>query len=146
LRQKFVLKYIKKFDSLIDIIKIVKIWNKVRNINLEEIIVELICIESFYRLKTEEITEVEVLKSCFRTLHNTMEGISIIPREWFEDNNIETPISDLGMRIVDPGDPSNNLVHDLKYEQDLLIRNESLRAISLIESLDNASLLMEKPN
>jgi hypothetical protein len=75
-----------------------------------------------------------------------MEGISIIPREGFEDNNIGSPVSDLGMRIVDPGDPSNNLVNGLKYEQDLLIRNESLRAISLIESHNYGTLLIENPN
>ncbi|MHA1991419.1 MAG: hypothetical protein ACW981_06350 [Candidatus Hodarchaeales archaeon] len=143
LRQKYVLKFIKKFDSLIDIIKIAKIWNKVRKIDLDEIIIELVCIESFYRLKNEKIAENEISKSFFQTLHNAMEGISIIPREWFENDDIQSQVSDLGIRIVDPGDSSTNLANHLIYTKDLEIRNECLRAISLIESEKIESLLEE---
>jgi hypothetical protein len=72
-----------------------------------------------------------------------MEGISIIPREWFRDDKIISPVSKLGIRIVDPGDSSNNLANNLRYDQDLLIRNESLRAISYLESKNHEKLLEE---
>lgn len=133
LRHRYILKFIKKFDSLIDIIKIVKMWNKGRKIRLDEIILELLCVESFYRLKTGETTETEILKSCFRTLHNAMEGISIIPREWSENSEIASSVSEIGIKIIDPGDLSNNLAFNLTYEQDLKIRNECLRAISILD-------------
>ena len=72
-----------------------------------------------------------------------MEGISIIPRNWQKYEDITALVSNLGIKIVDPGDPSVNLANNISLEQDIQIRNESLRAISLINDDRIDELLIE---
>ncbi|OLS23997.1 MAG: hypothetical protein HeimC3_22220 [Candidatus Heimdallarchaeota archaeon LC_3] len=145
-RYKYVIQFTSKYPYLIRIIQILKIWNENRKIRLSETILELLAIEATFRTNSPDPLEIEILKASFQTLHNALEGISIIPRDWQKYDGISASVSNLGIKIVDPGDPSNNLANNLSFQQDIQIRNECLRAISLISDNKVEKLLEEKEN
>jgi hypothetical protein len=113
---------------------LLKDWKNEQGIKLKSFHMELIAASAYeYRLENNYSLET-FLVSCFQDIQGMIDGVPIFPVNWkyFDRNSIEDHYN--FPLLIDPANPSDNLLYDLSDEESGKIKSEATKAISNIKN------------
>jgi tRNA nucleotidyltransferase (CCA-adding enzyme) len=145
---KFQVKYIKeqkKIDgSFGDVIRILKYWKKLYKIPLSGFQLELLSANGINGINIKNWEG--CLLACFYTIVNMTNGTIIYPNncKYFNNNQVSAQKTNLGVLIVDPGNPANNVVANLNKTDINHIKSHAIDAIKMIKDKKMNELLKVK--
>jgi hypothetical protein len=134
----------KNIPLFLDTVMLLKDWNNEHGKLLKGFHMELIAASAYeYRLENNYTLE-SYLSACFREIQGMIDGAPVFPVDWeyFDpdtlDDHYDYPL------LIDPADPSQNLLSGLtRYESQIIKKNVS-RAISLLENEDYGAIFDPK--
>jgi len=145
---RFQVEYVKQQKNSIayfgDLIRLLKHWKKLYNVPLSGYQLELIAAAAHNGQKIEFWQD--VLLACFNKILAMVLGEVIFPVNWhhFTNKQVTALKSNLGVLIVDPGNPANNVAANLNSSELMQIKNQVNNAISMINAKKMNELLTIK--
>jgi len=124
----------KSIPLIVETVMLLKDWKNKQGINLKSFHMELIAASAYeYRLKNNYTLDT-FLVSCFQDIQGMIDGVPIFPVNWkyFDENSIDDhydfPV------LIDPADPTENLLKDLSNEDAKKIKSKATKAITNIKT------------
>jgi len=134
---EYVKRQINEWSFYPNIVRLIKDWRNVWDVPLKSIHIELLVASALHYQKIEPLNYPECLKSCFKEMMSMCDGTVISPVNWpLDDELYDAPKSDAGINIIDPANPSDNMVDYLDSDDVTTIRRQATRAINLINNED----------
>jgi hypothetical protein len=123
----------KNTPLFLETVMLLKDWNNEHGNLLKSFHMELIAASAYeYRLENNYTPEA-CLSACFKDIQGMIDGTPIFPVNWeyFNPDSLKDHY-DFPL-LIDPADPSTNLLADLTAEQSMNIKRNATRAMSLLE-------------
>jgi len=145
---KFQVEYVKMQKNTInyfdDLIRLLKLWKKLYNVNLSGYQLELIAANAHNGQPIQYWKD--VLLACFNKIISMINGVVIYPINWnyFTNNQITAAKSNYGISIVDPGNPANNVGANLRQPELEQIKTQTNFAINMLNANKMNELLTIK--
>ena len=134
---EYVRRQIQKWSFYPDIVRLVKDWRNAWELPLKSIHIELLVASALHFQTIKPLNYPECLKSCFKEIIGMCDGNEIIPVNWPLNEDLYTAIrSNAGILIIDPANPSDNIIDNLDSEDVLIIKRQASRAINFINNED----------
>jgi hypothetical protein len=135
----------KSIPLIVETVMLLKDWKNKHGIKLKSFHMELIAVSAYeYRLEEENNLD-KFLISCYKDIQGMIDGVPIFPINWeyFDENNIDDhydfPV------LIDPANPSKNLLKDLSDEDAKEIKSKATKAIANIR-IENYCKIFDPKN
>jgi tRNA nucleotidyltransferase (CCA-adding enzyme) len=135
LQKKYFKKVLPDYKQFTDLVRLLKLWRNTWEVPLSSYMLELIVTNAIY--DTKEGNDFSFfLEVCFRTIQSFIDGRAIVP-VWEYSSNAQ-PRNRL--LIIDPSDPSENIVKGISDDAKQFIYSEASRGVTYISDKDYSYL------
>ena len=143
LQKKYFGNVVKDYPRFTDLVRLPKSWKNVNKIPLTSYMLELLVSYTIYKTPKDKNFQF-FLERCFRTIQGFTDGRKIKPVYWekqYTHSNINLKYSQNNMWLIDPSDPSENLVLKISKKEKDIIRSEAVNGINHIKNNEYDFLL-----
>ncbi|MDR0472381.1 MAG: hypothetical protein LBH43_01740 [Treponema sp.] len=144
LQKKYFKNVVHNYQRFSDLVRLLKLWRNTRNIPLSSYMLELIASNAIYDTRIGEDFSF-YLEVCFRTIQSFSDGRKIVPVYWedyYDNSDLVFGYSRSDLWIMDPSDPSENIVKEKTEEEKHIINSEAIYGVSKLRS-NNYSFLYQ---
>jgi tRNA nucleotidyltransferase (CCA-adding enzyme) len=135
LQKKYFKKVLPDYKQFTDLVRLLKLWRNTWEVPLSSYILEIIVTNAIYDTKAGNDFSF-FLEVCFRTIQSFIDGRAIVP-VWEYSSNAQPKN---GLLIIDPSDPSENIVKDISDDDKQFIYSEASRGVTYISGKDYSYL------